>query len=795
MKLPIILYNIQNQKFSKTSIAKSNCLYFYSYINFNVKIVSGEGLLYNVRQIGTELITQNGTEFSGNSGYTLYIPKNKTSVVIEVSTGDSKSLYTFNLLIDNQIDETNEHYNDLLVNYNLPTFEQIKPALLEEYKDAELLKRLLLDFKQIIKAKGTKKSIENFFQFIGFMNSNLNIKDEYLNKNGAFTIEPNKIVDVKTGNYHVLYNNYIEEGFDANNLPVRKLVIEDLTKFFDKLLYAISLANTYFTLKEQNITFFGIIYSSNIAKEPGITSHSNTIIEHDVNQFRWNLKINLWTYIDSLHTNKKIENCLLKDNMLYRTEVKTFTENVPIFQSTLLYYVDREIFDDKIIDESDLESISRVFGTVVHLNIESPNTYAEFTFIDKINGTNRLEMQKQFVLNNKKVCFVVCSPSKYRLRVKITDLFGNVEEYTYEMELDSELNRISFESFNSSIVEMEGENIKNINLDLNSPSVSESQPPLSPTNYILPLDLIPNDLKDYYSIQLTDFVRWLSATSEFNLKPINSNFKLDDITESIPLDLVEPFLDIISFEFQPDWELFLKVYDINQCKDILIDFRNIATIDKTFDMLYVTLMDIVDRQTEISTPHYFIMTNQLGVDLTEQSFNFILKHKITGQEKSIYSMQIDSEIYRRKLPVNFDFPLFNIQSAIVPDFITFISPALSYKLININDTVPLAMITTLYPRLVAIDSGVENTYYLKLGDVILCRLDEKYVVGEVNLNWKIFNAFTNELLFESTDFMLKYRINEHTIYNVLCEFKIGTQINQIFKKSLFSSFVKESFNQ
>ena len=84
-----------------------------------------------------------------------------------------------------------------------------------------------------------------------------------------------------------------------------------------------------------------------------------------------------------------------------------------------------------------------------------------------------------------------------------------------------------------------------------------------------------------------------------------------------------------------------------------------------------------------------------------------------------------------------------------------------------------------------------NTNILKLGDVILARLNNDYIVNETNVTWNIFNAFTNELLFTTTDYMLKYRLDDNIIYTITCDFDIDMQHHKIIKTGIFSSFKQE----
>lgn len=104
-----------------------------------------------------------------------------------------------------------------------------------------------------------------------FVNLNVTILEEYAHKknNGQIskTTKPNRLTDWKTGDYHVILDNFTQEegyaGYDSKNMPIRKLYIQDFKEFFEKLVVAIALADKYFTLPEQEISFFGIRFSSN----------------------------------------------------------------------------------------------------------------------------------------------------------------------------------------------------------------------------------------------------------------------------------------------------------------------------------------------------------------------------------------------------------------------------------------------------------------------------------------------------------------------------------------------------
>jgi hypothetical protein len=813
MNFPVFIYDINSNKVSKTTISKSHSFYFYSYQKFNVEIIDEiftespnndmeQNTIFSVKQIGGELETLNqkkfedSTNITNNNAYTLYIGKNKSIVKIKVwnQFGD-EFIYTIKLELDNIIDESNNHYLDLLTNNDLPNYDELSMALITSISKSELIKRLLLDFKKIVKYKGSINSIKGFFQFLGFIGVNLHVLDEYLNlTNNAITTTPNKLIDTKTGNYHILYDNYTELGYDENNLPVREISILNIDEFFEQLIRAIALANRYFTSKEQDITFFGLNFSSNIANEPSITSHFNALIDNNIFDFRNKLFTNVWRYIDSKNFEAHIYNNLMVKQEIFRSETKTYTENQEIFYNRNLHFIDKEIFDDEVIGDNitdfDISKIVRLFGAVIHLQIVSPDTYVEFVIQDKNDPNNKLVFNKTLVTQpiNRKIAIV--KASIYNFHITIHDLHNNKEFYFYEFILSDNYKRIDFDIFNSVLISDDMFNINNISLDIDSPVTVQTKVSDNSKNYILPIELVPAELSNYYDINFFQSVRWLSSPDRYVVKPLNSNFGIETVTETINLEYIENWLDIVSFKYLTNYTLKIKVYDIQtQSKDI-IDIKDIKFVDSTFDSLYVMVIDVFERDSnnnvvEVKVPYYFITTLEKGIDINKDTYDFVLVSNDNPEDIiSVYDLP-DFDISR--IPSNFDFWLFEINSEIATEFEPYISE--TENLINIEGN-NFVHVKSIFPRMLCSTTSSIDTFSLTLGDIILCRLNDKYVVEETDIVWKIFNSFTKELIFETKEFMLKYRIEENIIYDILCEFKINNKLHQILKQSVFSSFKK-----
>lgn len=806
MKLPIILFNINKNQIPRYYKTNRNSFYFYSYNNFTVEIVEpveDDGtLLYSVKLVTDPtpvLVKTNGRLLSDNFGYTLYIPNNKTSVKLKLTTETETLYYVIALELDNIIDTTNAHYLDFLTNYKLPNIDEIKPALTENTTDQELLKRLLLDFREIKKYFGTKESISRILQFIGLPKESLTIFEEYLNNsnplnNNAITIRPNKKLDTKTGNYHVLFDNYTGDDLnelDDNNLPIREFIIEDLDTFIESLLYGIELANNYFTLKEQDITFFGMNYSSNIALEPGMTSNMSMIFENDIYDFRKDISINAYTHIDSANIDSKIYNKKLIQKLLYRTEVKAYREiNTPT--SNLIYFIDDEIFDDQLDDITPemLDNVDRSFGIILHLEITSPETFIEFTLIDKINPLYRLTYNKAIVDESGHEHFqiIILNSSTYDLEIQITDKYNNKEKYFYELQISNNIQRIDFETFNSVGLTSNQPNDKNdITLDVDTPNIV----PAGANYYILKQSAVPVDMSEYYNVGTGNVLTWLRNTKQYMLPEMEKNNVLDDITDNLSLYLQEAWIEILSFEYEENVELRLKIFDVNLGEYVNIrleDIGNYPDYAEVFDCLYVTVLDVYDDEeaalADDSTPWYLIMTTETGINITRETFNFVLIDTNTGLEVSIHDLVENETLFKKRLPVNYDFPLVTRENSV--GFVPYVSDCLFKETI---EDVEFNMVRSPFTRLINIEESTDaDIYNVMLDDIILCRLNDKYVVDQENVNWKIYDHFSGKILYESNEYILKFRIPKNTIFNINCSFNIDNETYNIFKKGILSSF-------
>ena len=793
--LPVILYNSDGSKMtSHTIVMRGPTFFFYSYENISVKILSGNGIFFSVNKSDDNgLIAKSDYSFSNNYGYTLY--NNGTDTKISVTNSDGKTeIFEFIYKPDNVLTEYQEHYNDLLINNYLPTLEELEPALLPGTVKSDLIKRLLLDFKDIMRSKGTKESIEKFFYFIGFLTEQLQVLDEYRkNANNVesditkqellswvvskyITTNPNKTTDTKTGNYHVLFNNWNDgttngkQDVNSKNMPYRPFAQENLNKFFDSLKYGIALANKYFTLVEQEITFFGISMSVNIPMYQSITSSMNQIFEYDLNAFRRNIHIDLYyNYVTNEYVKTPcyiVKNCLQKDRKAYRSEIKFIAKDWQ--PNNELFIVEKEIPDGGIYDAEEIYKFRRVFANIIHLNIESPNTYVQITIENLHNQLTKLIIPKQYVENTLHIEFLTATNGEYKITIDIWDQYNSHEKYWYYYEIEDDSKQIDIDLFTSLNI---SETKNDITTDIDSGSLINNKLTES-RNYILPIDEIPNDLRLYWAAdrELSN-VKWLTdtittKTHQLHLLPeINKNYKVEKVTQTIPVTftdqwlefIVVPIYDIDNFNLS---QLKLKIYDAENREYVTTDFN--WELDPTFDKLFIRKMKIHSQEDESISYWLFISPIETGINMCKETFDIQLENGL-----SIYD--IDGVI-KKQIPVNFDFPLFPIDSN--DENFVFSCKTDSYPIVK-----------SIFPRLQK--DGIDLLY---LGDIIVARLNNDKVCCATNINWVLKDAFDNSVLYTTTDYALKYRLKENTIYTIECTFLVNNKQYKIEKTGLITTW-------
>lgn len=813
--LPLIIYDVNDTQLGQNFVSNTKTFFLRSYMTFPIEVLSGDCMIYSAvvqlrgraRTLTTPVINK-GTHFNGedaNSAYTLFL---KSDAVIKCGN----NVYNVKLDLDNIFTEdlddnkewVNSHYNYLLTNYNLPTWEELVPAWFGDDK-REIIKRMLLDFRRIINMKGTIESVKLFFKFIEL--SGIKVFEEYAHegKNGEIykTIEPDKMTDWKTGDYHVFLDNWYQaegnDGLDRKNMPIRKLLYTDMKSFFDKLVYALMIADKYFTLPEQDISFFGLRYSANAHIFPGITTSTSQIFYDDTCNFRKRMNIELINYHTTKDYKYLVEKMMQKSLDTELTEVKFLMENYD--RAKTLYFVDDEICDDE--DRcGDLTNFRSVFGNLLHLNVKAPGLYVQVTVRQNIDPSNFIVHEKAMVDDVLQLIFCTTVVGLFDVIVEAWDGHNNREVYEYQYNIDAVSKKIDFETFNSTFV---SENpINEIILGVSSPAFY----PLNFNdflNYVLYQNDVPDDLSDYFDAEheKLDKARHYLTNERYMLPDLNQNFVLDDITETLPVEYLESWIDVYAFKMDNVVKrLYLKVYDGEYCKNILIPYDKIKEhVSYNVDKLFVSLLDIYDNleayiNGDLPEPYVLMTTTEIGIDV-KTLYDLCWCYNddaLVLPDKDYYdldefdhvdSVYDDPEILYNRVPANYDYHLYikeTSASTIYPFFMNFVSNA---------DSEGKTLVKTLFPRLVNIEKAAEysnvSPYMVKMGDVVECRVNRDYITGETDNTWEVRNSFTGELLFSTTDQELKYRVEDNLIYTVVFKFRVSGEEHEIVKESLFSS--------
>lgn len=787
---PVILYDInKNQIITDTIVVVGNTFYLYSPNIFTIEIIQNKNYnacIYSVHVNNGRITTLKEDRFSDNFGYTIafnidnkyeYGLTNSIDIRVSNDTGYSKD-YKVVLVEENKLPA---HYNDIITNNYLPTLDELTPAIVKkQFSDnkRELVKRLLLDFKNILKSKGTINSISKFFQFIGFNKKQIEIFEEYFvldaNENVIkTTYTPDKTSDVKSGNYSVIYDNKVKDEsnlLDKKNLPIIKFTTENIQELLECLRYAIPLANKYFTAVEQDINFFGIKFSSNVHQLFSVTSSFNQIFVSDVFSFRKNINILFSTKqmfptindegfpFEKQVNHMIVENCLQKNTDVYKTEIKYFGPK----SNQNLYEIDREL-NDVDIEEENIQNFSRTFGICINGTIVSPNTYVGYRIYSE-RDKSVVKASPVFCHNEISVSYITKNTGTYFIEVTVIDTYGNREVYKYKYIVNNSKARINFDIYSTLNLDEDFLDIHNINLDTSSGTTITTGNSKN-KNFILGLNTIPESLTDYFNVSADSTARYLTDASThrrnvntanssplYFVESINKNIMVKDCTE-VQLQFTEQF-----FEF-----CIIENYDENEILELINEsigeFNNSNYESLSFNKLFACKLSISDDSESETKEVLFLSSTETGINL-----------------KYLYPKLFENQKIHR-IPVNYDFPLF---SNVLTDGVIY-QPDECYSIELESSTLPV--VRAFFPRM---DELVVTE--VKQGDTVLIRINSNYIVDEVNVVWTIKNSFTGEVLLTTNDYTLKYRINEACSYDVTVEFDIYDNHYVINKPGIFTSY-------
>lgn len=569
---------------------------------------------------------------------TLKIYNDNTAIKLCVefqSTPIVKVYYTVTRDSGNILEEYQKHYLDKIYNKNLPNLSELLSAIVNstDFDSRELLKKMLLDYEKMFQNNGTKKSVENFFKFLGY--------EDYTDK--RFVIEDilkkENNTSYKTGLYSAEYSidDTIEneQEYDKNNLPNTEIDVTDITEFTKRAGNAIVLANKYFTTEEQLINYFTIVYSTNIPYFQYFNQRNYILSYFDTQYFRHNISINVSEYVTPDHQNISI-NYLVKNNKQIQEDIKSvFTRykcnTSNISNSTYPYYMN--VLSEMTMTDintyyNELNSYMLEHGTIldsiyeniiidgsisrcIHLNISIPTyteqnrilRYVSYKFY-KVDDDRDTSIERNILYEKTQYTGIIddiimlSKFGKYRLIVDIYDDYGAKDEWYYDFNLiDSDV-IIDVDVFNS----LPGTNsdMININTDSNglisltstdlmngltnepiennilnennsSNTTALSYTPVERINYSQTL------LNTYYNnVSISDISNYLDHN--LHSKPVleltNHFITLSESTETIPIGLIDPYIHVVTFDYSTDTYSYCTGSTRNIASQIKIYFKN-----------------------------------------------------------------------------------------------------------------------------------------------------------------------------------------------------------------------------
>lgn len=777
----IRLYDENNKIQRRCIITDKDVIHLYSHRSFNIGILKVTSNTTNTPW----LFYDNGVKSNALKNvnhFTVYIPDNDVSLLMYIENDDSDG-YTFLIKREdgNQITDENSHYTDLITNKGLPSYDQIKGALIPDsnYDSREVVKKLLLDFYRLLYNKGTKNSIENFFKYCGY--------EDYTDKKLLVSdiIEDGE----KTGYYNVIYHLWNEYGssgsYDENGMPDTYLGVIDIDSFKEHIKNAIDIANDYFTAEEQIIKTFDIQYNCNIPIFQSITARNWKHSVYDTAYFRHDVKINLTTYDEfSKFPEIRIKNNQLISDVLPRHEVKFLQFPTHPIPNDEFYEIQEELYEDTEVTESILNDISNGFASIIHLSISIPKLddaistkpldiefYLETT-------SNKYHYEKTEYTSDIQKIFVLFKNTTYTLTVLCYDRFGAVEKYYYNMKMESSHTRISIDCYNSGrITSLNDDSVvyEKLNPIQQSPTLQRpitiEYPSGEMKNYILPMSSIPQNLSDYFNQSETPDTKWLMPYDLKNVSEMNMYWRLGDVSDTIPMAVIDSYVDVVSTPYVEGDEIKMLVFDSFDKGYKWVSIDCVSSYNKSLDTIITQAVPVYKDSSTSETSYelegnYWILYGlYCGIDINLN---------ILGIYRNGTIIQLNSDNCKRKkqyIYVDVPIDITTSTSYRTPIKGTVHIPETPYyNLLNddVNDVIKVPSIKSIFSHL------TRNNYSLKLGDVIYSQLCPRYIDYPFDCEWEITDSFDNSLvLYKSYNKNCVFRFNLKSIIDIRSKFYLS----------------------
>jgi hypothetical protein len=684
----------------------------------------------------------------------------------------------------------------------------------------------------LTKNKGTKRTVENFFKFLGYedyTDDRLVIHD---------ILKPHAGYMTKTGYYEAFYNYYQnipdEPTYDTNNLPNFEIDIHDLSDFITRVLNAIALANIYFTAEEQLITIFNIVFAANNPNYIKTISRNYYHSFHDTGYFRNDIKIDAVMYEELReHPVYLINNCIQYVQDLFVNEKVYMINGIP--DNLYFFRIVNEslIGDDNYLEnihigdsdfDTKLKQLHRDFGSIIHIKIgrntssSYPLSY-DYTFYNvSPNFTDTYYINGSVnPYTETELSFMLLKYGEYKFIVNVYDGYGSKDTWTYTFKLSQKNVNIDFNIYNSSLLLPErndiytGTTTADNSIDpVHIIFYDPTTPYLLPPPYILgAYDNYVRDpsgyvnMPEYFDPATSPIIsRYLhgDSTDKTSLQAFNKYNVLTQVTDTIPIDLLDATLHVCSFESTNNQRFYGYGHEIPYCKmydpitgDYFAKVTDPDFRDTSNDNIYFLFVPIFIQKTVGHGKDDYSLFSQ-----DKYMYTYIFVSTINGlriplerfyvniadpNDPPIYESVLNMPSFREKnVPVFYDIPLHSKhESYSSSPFSTdqyYVSPTdhtIDVEQHSTSTITTLPLSKNVFPYLVDISKSLtpEIYYFLRLNDIVFAQLSPKYIDLPYNVDWEVSDSFTGETLYKTTDATLKYRCQRKTIIDVTCNFYLN----------------------
>ena len=774
-----------------------------------------------------------------NNVYTIYIPENMSWVDVSLTFNDSDYIvYRINRRDNNVINDDNSHYLDEITNQHLPGIEELLSAVEPSttFESREILKRLLLDVNHIRNNKGTKNSLEKVFAFLGYNTRGKQIRflQEYQKPDGKLTLNPDKMKDIKTGEYYVIYRIYEmldDMDLDRWGMPDYKISVFGSDLLWERMLNAIAIINKYFCIQEQHIktirneTMVNIPLFNDIGVANNITFNYNTQDPFE----RLNLK--LYTIsetvncsyndeVDGTHR-RYIDKSMYDNKQMISLKARKITfirdKSVPDIINTNMYenfnfcacICLKELMSCEDVDIHTIGYDSKV-GEIIHIEFDSPGE-GDYKYVchciydyksEKSPTYSHKDIENTYLggydtpkyypnsgirnmQNHNHIRIALLSSKPVCIMLNVIDPFNNITTYAFRVKINPPVfSRLKI--FNSSYCEdVKDADGKYLTNDIQLSPDSSSK--------IVTRNIVRIGSIDFPLYQLTsEDINHLANLSAYH-NPINPNplyYYTGDTNTMTPLD--DPIMDAA----KEDTTATLPMKYMYQTIDIgVINPEKYTQVFDLVDRLKINGQYYKDITGDLAKKLYF---NVLPVDYDGAGMMkdvFIISTMETGISLSGFRFTLDGveipkeDINITTIPLFYDslLPLYDRFNAlkISPDNI------IEHQDVNGN-TVKSGIIYSVFPRLAGRDDHPKYSSMLKLNDIVVCYLDPKYVYNPNNIKWTVKDHYTGEIYHKSNDYSLKYRVKHKTRYDVVCEYGSSNIFRKDYRNNFVSKFVEKS---